>query len=95
MRFLTSTVGPNSSASATRGLSDRRTDVLRIPGLPCDVGGLHPRLEHLIPVHEDLDHLARPLATSTETASVLGLRRGARRTAAYVESPTITPASRR
>jgi hypothetical protein len=99
VKFLTPTVGPNSPAIATQGQSTCRTDALSIARPTCGVGGLHHQLEHLIAEPDPIDHLATPLvtprATSTETITVVGVRRGARRTAAFATPPPITRASRR
>jgi hypothetical protein len=98
VRYLTPTVGPNSIAIATRGRSTCHTDALLIARPTCDVGGLRHQLEHLIAVPDPINQLAMPLATppatSTETVTVVGVRRGACRAAALAESPPITPASR-
>jgi hypothetical protein len=95
VKDLTPTVGPHSHGIATRGQSTCCTDALPIARPTCDVGGLHHQLKHLIAVPDRVDHLAGLLEKSIETVTAGGVRRGARRTAAFAESPPITRASRR
>jgi hypothetical protein len=92
VRFLTPRVGPNAPAITPRGWSTCRMDALNLARPTCDAGGLHHQLEHLVAVSGH--YLATPLPTSTETVTVVGVRRGAWRAAALAKSPPITPASR-
>jgi hypothetical protein len=94
VRFLTPTLGPNSSATATRDRPICRTDALPTARPTCDVGGVRRELEHLTAVHERVEYRARPFVTSTATVTVVGVRRGACRAAVLMESPQITRASR-
>lgn len=94
MRFLTPTLGPNSSAIATRSRWIRRTDALPRPRLTGDVDGLRRQLEHLIAVSDPID-VATPLATLAGTVMVVGVPAKACWRAAFAEPPPTTPASRR
>ena len=94
MKDLTPTVGPNSPGIADLGpvdLPDGRPPHREIER---DVGGLGRQLEHLTAVPDPVDHLARPLATSTQIVTTAAVRRGARRAEAFAEPPPITRASR-
>ena len=68
MKDLTPTGGPHSHGIATRGQSTCRTDARLIARPTGDVGGLRRQLEHLTALPDPVDHLAEPLATSTQTA---------------------------
>jgi hypothetical protein len=94
VKDLTPTVGPHSHGIATPGQSTCCTDALPIARPTRDVGGLHHQLEHLTALPDPVDHLAEPLAKSTETFTAGGVRRRACRTKAFATPPPITHASR-
>jgi hypothetical protein len=95
VKNLTPTSGPNSLGIAARATSACWRDARAIASPTGEVGILCWRLKQVTAVPECTDHLAEPVASSTETVAAAGARRGACRAAAPALPPPILRASRR
>jgi hypothetical protein len=95
VKDLTPTIGPHSRGIATRVQSTCRRDAHAIASPTRVVGVLRPHLEQVTAAPNRLGHFTEPLATSTQTATVLGARHPTFRTETFAEPPPITGASRR
>jgi hypothetical protein len=95
VKNLTPTSGPNSPGIAARARLTCRRDAHAIASPTGEVGFRCPNLELVSAVPDRVDHLAEPLATSTDSLAPAGVRSGAGWAKAIVILPPIIRASRR